>query len=182
MSGIINSVGSKSGVIGLFPMTDPSIGVVRYTNKGNFSAGAAGAVIAIGGSSATQRFNFDEGGGGDTTNFVTGSTDNDLKIVKKGIYIITFSVVAYLTSPDEERSVSAKIRGFGSGSTTTLGMGNGQVQSLDSSTGYCGVDAIYAGLVPANSQINFQTASGSNGNAQVNTQTSATLTLIREVA
>jgi hypothetical protein len=181
MSGIINSAGSKSGVIGLFPMTDPSIGVVRYTNLGTFAAGAAGAIIAIGGSASTQRFNFAQGGGGDTTNYVTGSTNNDLKIVKKGIYIITFSIVAYIVS-GEERSVSGKIRGFGSGSTAILAIGNGHVIALDSSTGYTGVDAIYAGLVPANSQINFQTASGSNGNAQINTATSATLTLIREVA
>ena len=181
MSGIVNTAGSRSGVIGTFPMTDPSIGAVRYTNKGTFSAGAAGAIIAIGGSASTQRFNFDNGGGGDTTNYVTGSTNNDLKIQTRGIYIITFSVVAYIVS-GEERSVSAKIRGFGSGSTAILGQGNGHVIALDSSTGYTGVDAIYTGLVPANSEINFQTASGSQGNAQINTHTSATLTLIREVA
>lgn len=151
-------------------------GYVQMNLNGDFSSGAAGNIIAIGGTSATQRFILT----GDTTNFVTGSSNNSLKIVKKGIYLIIFSIQVSDVAT-EERNVWAEIRGFGDGSTSTLAKGHTQVQDLDSNDGWAGCSSSYIGLCAANAEINFFTGSGSQGNATIDTDTHASIVLIREV-
>ena len=141
-----------------------------------FTAGAAGNIIKPFASSG-NRFTVRTG---DTTNFIEGTSDTDLKIVKKGIYNIIFCVVGSAMGP-EERYLMSEIRGEGAGSTNSLIKSYGHLSYIDSATSYANAICSYTGLFAANSQINFHVASGSDGNADIANSTHASITLIREV-
>ena len=116
---------------------------------------------------------------GDTTNFVQGTLSSDLKIIKSGIYLIIVNINASLGNPDSERYFSVIIRGVGSGSTTVISEGLGQVINADINTSRNSATASAIRNFNADDQINIYVESVSDGNIDLLATSHFSICLIR---
>lgn len=117
---------------------------------------------------------------GDTTNFVQGTTSQDLKIVKAGIYFVNFNLSCGLQ--EGERFIEAYIYGVGSASSNLLARSSDSISYEDSNYSYGGCTASLVYKFNANDQINFAVASASGGNADIRDWTHFNICLIRPLA
>ena len=184
MSGIIGEAGSRSGTLGT--VTEGTFNSVlgdSYTQSSNYylELNVAGsyqmnpATMVNTSGTTTPYFTYT----GDTTNII-GVNDHDIKLVKAGIYLITFNMTAYIGTTGTSRYVLCAIRGSGSDSenTTNLAVGHDQLSNTDASYDYGGTTATLVKAFNANDLINFF-VEGEDTSSWISGDSNANIILIR---
>ena len=119
---------------------------------------------------------------GDTTN-LTSTNTNHIKVIRKGIYLITFSGTFSFGSTSVARAVSVAIRGGTSvDPTTDIASAADQISSTVSGSDYGSATCTFVGELPANYYLRFYASSTQAGEAALNSQTHANIILIRPTA
>ena len=144
---------------------------------GNFTFPSAGRYINTTGTT-NPYFTFT----GDTTNLLPDSTNN-IKIIRKGIYLINFNGTFKFGSTSVARLVGTIIHGGTSvNPTTELAGSYDQIASTVSGEDHASATASYIGELPANYYIRFFAESVQAGEAILVSTTHASITLIRPTA
>ena len=119
---------------------------------------------------------------GDTTN-LTSTNTNHIKVIRKGIYLITFSGTFSFGSTSVARAVNVFIRGGTSvNPTTNITSATDQIASTVSGSDYGSATCTFVGELPANYYLRFYSFSTQAGEAQLHSQTHANIILIRPTA
>jgi len=139
MSGIINSVGSKSGII--------SDGLDIYAQLNNCSQTYGDMTFGT----LT----------GDSTNLTQSGAN--VTLVKSGVYFITCCFNWYMTSGEERYCFGHITSVSGSYGSVALSTCNDQVAREESDNSYGGATATFVGTFAASDVIKFNYSSGSGG-------------------
>jgi hypothetical protein len=168
MSGIIGEAGSRSGTL-----TQSSNYYLELNVASSYQM-SSGTMVNTSGTT-NPYFTYT----GDTTNII-GVNDHDIKLVKAGIYLITFNMTAYIGTTLTSRYVKCAIRGSGSNSesTTSLAIGHDQIADTDASVDYGGTTATLVKAFNANELINFF-VEGEDTSSWVSSDSDAHIILIR---
>ena len=119
---------------------------------------------------------------GDTTNLAADTTTN-IKVLRKGIYFLSFTGNFYFGSTSVARAVNAVIRGGTSvNPTTNITSATDQIASTVNNTDYSNATCTYVGELPANYYLRFYVSSVQAGEAGVGGDTHASIVLIRPTA
>ena len=120
---------------------------------------------------------------GDTTNILPTDTNN-IKIVRKGIYLVTFSSSTYQHSATYSAQTIATIRGGTSvNPTAVISAAYDNIASAHSSEpDYSNGCATYVGELPANYYLRFQIEGIYNNDITIHNVTHASICLLRPTA
>jgi len=119
---------------------------------------------------------------GDNINILPTDTNN-IKLIRKGIYLISFNVTSYQHSSTYSGEVRCKIMGGTSVNPTSIIAENRtQIANTTSDTDYGSGAACFVGERDANSYIRFECEGLRTVDISLNTQTSASIVLIRPTA
>ena len=148
---------------------------LKLTN--NYTHSVGGAYIATSGNN-NPYFTLS----GDTTNLAPNTTNN-IKVLRKGIYLINFTGTFNFGSTSVSRAVNVSIRGGTSvNPTAVLASGSDQIASTVSGSDHGNVTCSFVGELSANYFIRFFTESVQAGEAIMLENTHATIALIRPTA
>ena len=119
---------------------------------------------------------------GDTTNLASDTTTN-IKVLRKGIYFLSFTGNFYFGSTSVARAVNAVIRGGTSvNPTTNITSATDQIASTVNNTDYSNATCTFVGELPANYYFRFYVSSVQAGEAGVSGDSQASIVLIRPTA
>ena len=119
---------------------------------------------------------------GDTTNLASDTTTN-IKVLRKGIYFLSFTGNFYFGSTSVARAVNAVIRGGTSvNPTTNITSATDQIASTVNNTDYSNATCTFVGELPANYYLRFYVSSVQAGEAGVSCDSQASIVLIRPTA
>ena len=120
---------------------------------------------------------------GDTTNILPTDTNN-IKIVRKGVYLVTFSATTYQHSATVAARTICTIRGGTSvNPSTTISAAYDNIASADSNEpDYSNATATYVGELPANYYLRFQIEGVFANDITIHNVTHASICLIRPTA
>ena len=119
---------------------------------------------------------------GDTTNLAPDTTNN-IKVLRKGIYLINFSGTFLFGSTSVARAVVVYIRGGTSvDPTTVLAASVDQISSTVSGNDHGSASCSFIGELPANYYLRFFAESVQAGEAELTDVTHANIVLIRPTA
>ena len=119
---------------------------------------------------------------GDTTNLLPDNTTN-IKVIRKGIYLINFTGTFLFGSTSVSRAVVTYIRGGTSvNPTTVLSASVDQIASTVSGNDHGSASCSFIGELPANYYLRFQLEAVQAGEAELTDVTHANIVLIRPTA
>ena len=120
---------------------------------------------------------------GDTTNIFPTDTNN-IKIIRKGVYLITFSATTYQHSATVSAQTIATIRGGTSvNPSAVISSAYDNIASAHSSEpDYSNATATFVGELSANYYLRFQIESVFTVDATINSATHASICLLRPTA
>jgi hypothetical protein len=119
---------------------------------------------------------------GDTTNLAPDTTNN-IKVIRKGIYFLSFSATFYFGSTSVARAINVAIRGGTSvNPTSNISLSTDQIASTVDNTDYGSATCTYVGELTANYYLRYYVSSVQAGEAGVGADTHANIILIRPTA
>ena len=119
---------------------------------------------------------------GDTTN-LAGDTTTNIKVIRKGIYLINFSGTFNFGSTSVSRALVINIRGGTSvNPTSVLASATDQIASTVSGSDHGSASCSFVGELSANYYLRFFTEAVQAGEAIMLNNTHATIALIRPTA
>ena len=119
---------------------------------------------------------------GDTTNLLPDNTTN-IKVIRKGIYLINFTGTFLFGSTSVSRAVVVYVRGGTSvNPTTTLTASVDQIASTLNGNDHGSASCSFVGELPANYYLRFQMEAVQAGEAELTDVSHATIVLIRPTA
>jgi len=150
---------------------------LQLTLGAAFTLGSGGSYINTTGTSSPYFTN-----SGDNTNILPTDTNN-IKLIRKGIYLISFNVTSFQHSSTYSAQIDCEILGGTSvNPTSVIAENRTQIANTVSVADYGSGTACFVGERDANSFVRFFCEGFTTDDVSLNTQTSVSIVLIRPIA